>query len=318
MLSEAVLSVERTGLPYLTILVDDSASERIADQYENPEVQTALDALAAGAAASAGKAASPDDPAGDRQGLDLRRTRPSCSASWRSNTRSGSIASRMRRRLLTEVDRPGRPGTCRPSWCATSKPRGPVAAGRRGPPGADRAARRTPFGDRPLHRRPDDRGRVARQGLGAGRAQGRAALHDRPRERRAGPRHRADRAPGRRRRVRRRRRPVPGQAAGAGLPGREGVVRLKELDARLQATPRRARELESDRGRGSRRRPAQAGRAGLPAQEDGRANVHPRSRASAPRAPDRQQPDRARRHGPEGEAQGPATSTASRGTNSAI
>ena len=29
MLSEAVLSVERKGLPYLTILVDDSASERI-------------------------------------------------------------------------------------------------------------------------------------------------------------------------------------------------------------------------------------------------------------------------------------------------
>ena len=39
MLSEAVLSVERTGLPYLTILVDDSASERIADQYEKPEVE---------------------------------------------------------------------------------------------------------------------------------------------------------------------------------------------------------------------------------------------------------------------------------------
>ena len=45
MLSEAVLSVERTGLPYLTILIDDSASERIADQYEKPEVKTALDAL---------------------------------------------------------------------------------------------------------------------------------------------------------------------------------------------------------------------------------------------------------------------------------
>ena len=41
MLSEAVLSVERTGLPYLTILIDDSASERIADQYEKPEVKAA-------------------------------------------------------------------------------------------------------------------------------------------------------------------------------------------------------------------------------------------------------------------------------------
>jgi len=48
LLSEAVLSVERTGLPYVTILIDDSASQRIADQYESPEVQNKLDALAAG------------------------------------------------------------------------------------------------------------------------------------------------------------------------------------------------------------------------------------------------------------------------------
>ncbi len=47
MLSEAVLSVGRTGLPYLTILIDDSASERIVDQYDKPEVKTALDDLAA-------------------------------------------------------------------------------------------------------------------------------------------------------------------------------------------------------------------------------------------------------------------------------
>ena len=46
MLSEVVLSVKRTGLPYLTILVDDSASQGIADQYEKPEVKAALDALA--------------------------------------------------------------------------------------------------------------------------------------------------------------------------------------------------------------------------------------------------------------------------------
>ncbi len=47
MLSEAVLSVERTGLPYLTILVDDSASGRIADQYADPQIKAGLDALAA-------------------------------------------------------------------------------------------------------------------------------------------------------------------------------------------------------------------------------------------------------------------------------
>ena len=49
MLSEAVLSVERTGLPYLAILIDDSASERIVDQYDKPEIKTALDNLAAAA-----------------------------------------------------------------------------------------------------------------------------------------------------------------------------------------------------------------------------------------------------------------------------
>ncbi len=47
MLSEAVLSVERTGLPYLTILVDDSASARIADQYEDETTRSGLAELAA-------------------------------------------------------------------------------------------------------------------------------------------------------------------------------------------------------------------------------------------------------------------------------
>ena len=46
MISEAVLSVERTGLPYLTIMIDDSASQEIADQYERPETRIALTALA--------------------------------------------------------------------------------------------------------------------------------------------------------------------------------------------------------------------------------------------------------------------------------
>jgi hypothetical protein len=45
-ISEAVLSVERTGLPYLTIMIDDSASQGIADQYERPETRIALAALA--------------------------------------------------------------------------------------------------------------------------------------------------------------------------------------------------------------------------------------------------------------------------------
>ncbi len=57
MLHEPVLSVARTGLPFLTILVDDSASQRIADQYDEPNVKAALDALAANSVADASAAA---------------------------------------------------------------------------------------------------------------------------------------------------------------------------------------------------------------------------------------------------------------------
>ena len=41
MLSEAVLSVERTGLPYFAIMVDDSASEQVVDQYADPKAKAA-------------------------------------------------------------------------------------------------------------------------------------------------------------------------------------------------------------------------------------------------------------------------------------
>jgi uncharacterized membrane protein len=49
MLSEAVLSVGRDGLPNLTIMVDDSASQSIADQYADAKERDALRALAASA-----------------------------------------------------------------------------------------------------------------------------------------------------------------------------------------------------------------------------------------------------------------------------
>src|SRR5947209_13391135 len=42
MLSEAVLSVERTGLPYFVVMVDDSASGQVVDQYANPRTKAAL------------------------------------------------------------------------------------------------------------------------------------------------------------------------------------------------------------------------------------------------------------------------------------
>src|SRR3954451_12515367 len=46
MLSEAVLSVERTGLPYFVVMVDDSASQQVEDQYGDPKLREATAALA--------------------------------------------------------------------------------------------------------------------------------------------------------------------------------------------------------------------------------------------------------------------------------
>jgi hypothetical protein len=46
MLSEAVLSVERTGLPYFVILLDNSASEQVVDQYADPKIKAAAAELA--------------------------------------------------------------------------------------------------------------------------------------------------------------------------------------------------------------------------------------------------------------------------------
>src|SRR6476646_3108068 len=42
MLSEAVLSVDRTGLPYLVVRVDDAAGEQIVDKFASPRTKAAL------------------------------------------------------------------------------------------------------------------------------------------------------------------------------------------------------------------------------------------------------------------------------------
>src|SRR5271166_2923603 len=76
MLSEAVLSVARTGLPYLTIMIDDSASEGIPDQYERPETREALQTLASQAAAPAlpsSPAAAGDTPATDVTRIEIAK-----------------------------------------------------------------------------------------------------------------------------------------------------------------------------------------------------------------------------------------------------
>jgi von Willebrand factor type A domain len=46
MLSEAVLSVERTGLPYFIVMADDSASATVIDQYADAKAKKAAEALA--------------------------------------------------------------------------------------------------------------------------------------------------------------------------------------------------------------------------------------------------------------------------------
>ena len=46
MLSEAVLSVDRTGLPFFVVMVDDSASQQVVDQYADPKARAAAAALA--------------------------------------------------------------------------------------------------------------------------------------------------------------------------------------------------------------------------------------------------------------------------------
>jgi uncharacterized membrane protein len=46
MLSEAVLSVDRTGLPYFVVMVDDSASQQVVDQYADSRLTAAASDLA--------------------------------------------------------------------------------------------------------------------------------------------------------------------------------------------------------------------------------------------------------------------------------
>ena len=97
-------------------------------------------------------------------------------------------------------------------------------------------------------------------------------LHDRPGKCRAGPRYRADRAPGRRRRLRRRRRAVSGQAVGPRLRGRKGHGAAQGARAGLER-PGTAPRARIEGSRAAAGRPAQARRADV---------TIPRRRASAP------------------------------------
>ena len=116
MLSEAVLSVERTGLPYLTIMIDDSASEQIADQYERPETRAALQTLASQAAAPALPSSPAPAPAGDGPAADVTRIEIAKGLVLKDKARLIQELQKQHKvrlylvsnsaRLLAEVDRP--------------------------------------------------------------------------------------------------------------------------------------------------------------------------------------------------------------------
>src|SRR5947209_8119151 len=47
MLSEAVLTIERMGLPYFVVMIDDSSSQAVVDQFADPKAKDAASKLAA-------------------------------------------------------------------------------------------------------------------------------------------------------------------------------------------------------------------------------------------------------------------------------
>ena len=285
------LGASGPGLPYLTIMIDDSASERIADQYDKPETQAALQTLASQAAApalpSSPAPAPADGPAADVTRLDDRQ--------GADPEGQGSLAPGARK----AAQGPALPGLeLRP------------AAGRGGP------ARRT-------SRRPSRscaRCRADRQpdrGSGDGIRQVLTELRGAPpsaivlltdgQTTEGEPLAKAAELAARK--------GVPlftiglGSAEPArdleltellvddvvfvddavrfqakllarGFQGQKVVVRLKERDAGSRRPQGRSR-ARLHRGRSPRRRPAQAGRAGPPAQDHGRAHLHPGGRAPA-------------------------------------
>lgn len=100
MLSEAVLSVDRTGLPYFVVMVDDSASAQIVDQYEDAAQKTAAEAFAQAVGKSeATRWAVARGILENDQGRFLREVQ--------KQNRVRLYAASTSARLLAEIDRPG-------------------------------------------------------------------------------------------------------------------------------------------------------------------------------------------------------------------
>jgi uncharacterized membrane protein len=130
MLSEAVLSVGRDGLPNLTIMVDDSASAAIADRYAQADERDALQKLAASATPLA-SSGDPIPPASDEGGATRLAIAKGLILKDRAQLLK-ELQGKFRVRIyhvsnsaqpMTEVDRPGDIGS------SAEKIRGLEAAG---------------------------------------------------------------------------------------------------------------------------------------------------------------------------------------------
>src|SRR5512135_294840 len=99
MLSEAVLSVDRTGLPYFVVMVDDSSSQQIVDSYANPKTKALVTDLA--------KQAGRDEPSrlAIGEGLLVQDRAKILRALQKQNKLRLYLVSSSAR-MLAEVDRP--------------------------------------------------------------------------------------------------------------------------------------------------------------------------------------------------------------------
>ena len=309
MLSEAVLSVERTGLPYFAVMVDDSASGQVVDQYANPQVRAAASELA-------------------RKAGQAEPTRLAVAQGWLAQDEARVLAELQKQhkvrlylvstaaRPLADVDKPEdvAPAVEKLLKVEANGGQSRLGAGVRQvltelrgvPPSAivllsdgqttdgEGLAKAAEFAARkgvPLYTIGLGDPEPARDlELSELLVDDVVFVDDLVR--------------------------FQAKLLSRGFAGQALTVRLKERDA-SSSDPKSAREVQSIPRRGPPRRPAPAGRDRPPPQADGRHHLHPRGRAPPPRIAGRQQPDRADRQRPQGEAQGAARRRPSRATSSA-
>ena len=301
MLSEAVLSVERTGLPYFVVMVDDSASQQVVDQYADPKTKAAAER------AGAGRRASPR-PTGwrwPRGWLDKDDgKRPPRAA----EAEQGPALPRLdAARPLAEVDKPE---DVAPALEKLKK----VEAERRPDPARATGVRQVltelrgvpPSAIVLLTDGQTTDGETLAKAAELAARKGvplyPIGLGDPEPAARPG----ADRAAGRRRRLRRRPGPVPGQAHRRRVRRAGGRPSGSRSGTAGSADPKATRELETIRVTAPPDGQPKRVEIGHRPKETGEITYIARGRAQAPRAPDREQPDRAHGQRPQGEAQGPA------------